>query len=112
MKIAVAVADTTLMLAVLTETEPTTSVDDVDLVTPTLIVQSAVLSEAVTETSDRHVIVAFVVATLVTTSWDAVCEQYVLCCVCVTNTAVRASSFGTTSHQLVPSRPTMHVSAV
>jgi hypothetical protein len=81
---AVAVALTTVILEVVS-------------VFPTVIEQFVVLRVAVMVTS-------------VTSDCDAVPEQNIRCCVCVTNTAVRASNFGTTSHQFVPSFPTMQSS--
>jgi hypothetical protein len=53
MKTAVAVLETTAILAVEIPTEPTTSDDAVVFVTPTVMAHDDVLSDAVTVTSDR-----------------------------------------------------------
>ncbi len=66
-KTAVAVPDATCTLAVETLTLCTAVAVPLDLVTPTVIEQSAVFSDAVTETSERNVIVAVVAVTPDTT---------------------------------------------
>jgi hypothetical protein len=66
-KTAVAVPDATCTLAVETLTLCTAVAVPLDLVTPTVIEQSAVFSDAVTDTSDRNVIVAVFAVTPDTT---------------------------------------------
>jgi hypothetical protein len=112
MKTAVAVAETTVIRSLTADTPTSTSVRAVVFVTPTVIAQLVVFSDAVTDTSVTLRTLPPVVKRSVTKLRVAVPEQYVLCCVCVTKIAVAVDSTGTTSHHDVPSRPTRQFSGV